>query len=432
MKRRASVIQSRERARRAVGRFALLALGVNGIVGVGIFFAPADVARAAPGWSSVLVFALTGLALVPVAVTIATLGKRFDEDGGPVVFARAAFGPLPSFVVGWVAYVSAVFSTTAVMAGLTSAMLAALGMRGPGAERVGATALATILALVCAAGISLSARVWTGLTILKLVPLFALAAAFLAHGLPAAGHAEAVTPAAWPRAALTATFTYQGFEIIPVVAGQVRSSASAIPFAIAGSLGLAGLLYVTLQAACVAALPQLASSSAPLAEAAAFYAGPGLAWLVTAGTSLSALGIAFGMVATTPRYLSALAAGPSLPFELDRVAANGVPLRALATTWLLVVAVIQVGGRGEFFALSSIAVLAQFVVTALALAALALRRLRGLVPRQAWWSLPSIVVGLVLTSGATSREWLVAGCALALGLGLRWLTSERPATSRPS
>ena len=45
-------------------------------------------------------------------------------------------------------------------------------------------------------------------------------------------------------AALTATFTYQGFEIVPVIAGQVRSAASAVPFAIAGSLGMAGILYV--------------------------------------------------------------------------------------------------------------------------------------------------------------------------------------------
>jgi amino acid transporter len=419
-------------SRRAVGRFALLALGVNGIVGVGIFFAPADVARGVPGWGSVLVFVLTGLALVPVAVTIATLGRRFDEDGGPVVFARAAFGPLASFIVGWVAFVSAIFSTTAVMAGLTSAVLSALGMRGPWVERGAATALATLLALVCAAGVSLSARVWSALTILKLVPLVALVAACLVHGLPVRAQAGPAPAADWPRAALTATFTYQGFEIVPVIAGQVRSSASAVPFAIAGSLGMAGILYVLLQAACVAALPQLASSNAPLAEAAAFYAGPALAWLVTAGTSVSALGIAFGMVATTPRYLSALAAGPAPPFGLDRIDANGVPLRALAVTWLLVVAVIQIGSRGEFFALSSIAVLAQFVVTALALAALAVRRQRGLVPRQAWWSVPTIAVGLILTAGATSREWIVAGCALALGLALRWVSAARRGISRPS
>ena len=56
-----------------------------------------------------------------MALTFATLGRRFDEDGGPVVFARAAFGDRVSFVVGWVAYVSALLS-------------AAGGHRGPHAR----------------------------------------------------------------------------------------------------------------------------------------------------------------------------------------------------------------------------------------------------------------------------------------------------------
>ena len=102
---------------RPVGAVQLLALGLNGIVGVGIFFAPASVAASAPGLGAVAVFALTGFALLPAAVTFATLGRRFDEDGGPVVFARAAFGERVSFLVGWVAYVSALFSTAAVSVG---------------------------------------------------------------------------------------------------------------------------------------------------------------------------------------------------------------------------------------------------------------------------------------------------------------------------
>src|SRR5512133_1498039 len=98
---------------RAIGRFQLLALGLNGIVGVGIFFAPAAVAADAPGLGLVFVFVATGLALLPTALTFARLGSRFDEDGGPIVFARAAFGERVSFLVGWVAYVSALFSTSA-------------------------------------------------------------------------------------------------------------------------------------------------------------------------------------------------------------------------------------------------------------------------------------------------------------------------------
>jgi amino acid transporter len=76
----------------------LLALGINGIVGVGIFFVPAAVAARAPGLGTVAVFVATGLALLPAAATFAILGRRFDVDGGPVVFARAAFGERVAFL----------------------------------------------------------------------------------------------------------------------------------------------------------------------------------------------------------------------------------------------------------------------------------------------------------------------------------------------
>ena len=275
---------------RPVGSLQLLALGLNGIVGVGIFFVPATVAVSAPGLGAVAVFALTGLALLPAALTFATLGRRFDEDGGPVVFARAAFGERVSFLVGWVAYVSALFSAAAVVVGLTRASLPALGVAGGLAARAAPAVLVTLLAAVVASGLRLSARVWTGLTALKLAPLVLLVGAFaLAWGrLPAPA---AATPSfGWLRAVLVVVFTCQGFEIVPVIAGQVRASSRAVPFATVGSLVAAMALYLALVLACVTALPALASSSAPLADAAGVLGGGGLAWLVAAGTSVSLSG----------------------------------------------------------------------------------------------------------------------------------------------
>lgn len=419
---------------RPVGALQLLALGLNGIVGVGIFFVPASVAATAPGVGAVAVFALTGLALLPAALTFATLGRRFDEDGGPVVFARAAFGDRVSFLVGWVAYVSALFSTAAVTVGLTRATLPALGVDGGLAARVAPALLVTCLAAVVASGLRLSARVWTSLTALKLLPLVLLVGAFaLAWGrFPAP--AAAAPDSGWLRAALTVVFACQGFEIVPVIAGQVRSSSRAVPIATVGSLVLAVGLYVALVLACVTALPALASSAAPLAETAGVVWGPGLAWLVAVGTSVSALGITFGMMVTTPRYLSALSSGGRTLFGLERASASGVPLRAVAVTWLVVAAIVSLGELGQLFALSSIAVLMQFGTSALALVVLALRRERGLRPLQAWPALPTLAVAVVLVvSGATTREGLVAAGAFVLGLGLLRLARPRqPATTATS
>jgi amino acid transporter len=404
---------------RPVGSLALLALGVNGIVGVGIFFAPAELARSAPGVGSLVVLAGTALALLPIALTFAVLGRRFDVDGGPVVFARAAFGEQVTFVVGWVAYLSAVVSAAATTAGFMSALLPELDLGGPVSSRVVTAGYVTALALACAAGIRVSAHTWSMLTVLKLLPLLALLAAYLAKGAPGAALTWP-TEAAWLPAALTATFPLQGFEIVPVIAGQVRAPSRAVPFATVGSLAVAALLYLGLQAACVAALPQLASSATPLADAAAVYGGEALGAAVRVGTNVSALGISFGMMVTTPRYLAALAQGGALGHGLDRVDPRGVPTRALFVTWLAVSILVQTAARGQLFNLSATAVLMQFVSAAAALLVLAVKRARGLRPAHAGLAVPAGIVGvLIVVNGVSQDEALIAGCALAAGFVLR-------------
>ncbi|MBU8895123.1 APC family permease [Corallococcus sp. M34] len=411
---------------RPVGPWQLLALGVNGIVGVGIFFAPAEVAALAPGRGAVLAFALTGLALVPVALAFAVLGRRFDADGGPVVFARAAFGERASFLVGWVAYVSAFLSTSAVVAGLARALAPSLGLSEAVGQRALATGLATVLAAVVASGIRVSARAWTTLTVLKLLPLAGLLAAFAVAGGPHVPLVPAESGASWLRAGLAVMFAYQGFEIVPVIAGQVRSSERTVPLATVGSLLAAVGLYVGLVWACVAALPRLGQAAAPLAAASGVWGGARLEQWVGLGTSVSALGICLGMLVTTPRYLSALASGSRSLLGLEHMTAAGVPARALAVTWGLVVLFVNLGDLSELFALSSIAVLLQYGVTATALAVLARRRARGLRPAHAWLALPTLVLGATLViSGASAREAGVASVTVLAGLGLMRLTRAR-------
>jgi amino acid transporter len=397
---------------RPLGLGSLLALGINGIVGVGIFFAPKELAALAPGWGSVAVLAVTGAALLPVALAVSKLGSRFDQDGGPVLYARAAFGDAAGFIVGWLAYVSALFSAGTVMAGLTGALLPELGPIG---LRFVATALVTVLSLVCATGVKISARVWTTLTILKLLPLIGLAVLALVR--PAPGPSPPPFDASgvdWLRAALKATFVFQGFEIVPVIAGQAHGSRRNIPIAVVASLLSATVIYLALVRGAVLGVPDLAHSGAPLVDTAQAYGGARLARLVALGTSVSGLGIAFGMVATTPRYLSALA--PGTRFAGER---RGVPLVALVTTWAFVVVLVFAGSLGELLTLSSLAVVMQYLIVALALAKFAWRRERGLTPAAAWSAVPTAIVALLLLSGATGTEWAVAGACAVVGVVLR-------------
>jgi basic amino acid/polyamine antiporter, APA family len=408
------------KAARPLGFWSLFALGLNGIVGVGIFFTPAQIAGAAPPGGSVLAFALTSLMLSPVAFVFARLSRRFEEDGGPVLYARAAFPPWLAFAVGWMAYVSAVLSTASTCVGLAQALV------GAGNARVVGSLVAAGLAVVCAVGIVLSARVWTALTALKLVPLLVLAAA----GLAAAPHAEAVAPSAggsWLGAALLATFAFQGFEIVPVVAGQARAVGKIVPLATVASLGAATVLYLALQTVAVRALGSgLVASEAPLADAAGAVGGDAMRALLTWGTSLSALGIAFGMVSMTPRYLAALAAQELLAGRLSEMK-SGVPRRALVVTVVLVVGLAVTFGAhlDELLVLSSVAVLCQFASAAAALGWLSVRRLHGFVPKDGWVAIPALVTPALLMAHGTRAEWATAAGALALGYVLRAASVRR-------
>ncbi len=415
-------------AARTLGFWSLLALGVNGIVGVGIFFVPAQVAARVPGMGGVGVYALTAAALAPIAWAYATLGGHFDEDGGPYVWARAAFGPRFGFAVGWVAYVSALFSTSAVMAGLAEHAAPSLGLSGPFAQRGFILVCTLLLGAVVASGLKPSAIAWNAVTVLKLLPLFALAGLALAAAAPAPVEEHAAAGVGgFMRAALVVVFAMQGFEIVPVPAGNARASRRAIPLATLGSLAGATLLYLVLQWACVRAVPGLSHSGRPLVDAAAAYGGRPAEWLVAAGTNISALGIAFGMFAMSPRYLSTLGRPDGLGEWIGKESDRHVPQRALWIT-LAVVLVLSLGGKlGELFVLSSVSVLAQYGVSVAALAVLALRRKNGLRPRHLWPAPLALFAILLLGRAAKPIELVVFAGVLAVGGGvvlvrrfLRW------------
>ncbi|MFZ5889815.1 MAG: APC family permease [Myxococcota bacterium] len=397
-----------------VGAFSLLALGINGIVGVGIFFTPNLVAALVPGKAGALVYLATGALLVPVALMFSALGARLGLDGGPYVWARAAFGPSLAFGVGWVTAISALLSTAAVISGLRDHLAPALHVP-EGAARV-AFAWATVgaLSLVAAAGLRPSAWTWDALTVLKLVPL----ALLLLFALLAQPSAPSATPADNPasgfaRALLIAVFPLQGFEAVPVLAGSARGR-GAVAIATIGSLMFAALLYGLIQLACVSAAPDLAAHSAPLAHAAQRVGGASLMTLVAVGTNLSALATAFGMIVMTPRYVAALAGEGGIASQLGALDSRAVPRFALWTSALLIGVLASSQRLGSLFVLSSAAVLLQYVSALASLVVLALRGDAGLTRV---WLLPAFTslfaVGFLVRAVDLRELRVLAGVVLA-------------------
>lgn len=405
--------------RRPLGFLALLTLGINGTIGVGIFFAPAEVAAQTTGYTGAWVFLLAGLALLPVAFVYSHLGGRFAEDGGPYVWARLAFGPQIAFLIGFLTYVSSLFSTATVATGLSAHLHAALGPDSILSQKALAVTGVLALSLTAATGLRLSSLAWTSVTVLKLLPLLMLSTlgvfAVVTGSVP---QASTLAPSSGGdqlgRALLIVVFALQGFEVVPVLAGS-SNKLRAVSWATLGTLAACMLFYAVLHALCVYALPNVAGHKAPLVAAAEVFGGAVSARIVGIGQIVSAIGIAFGQTVTTPRYLSTLGRTDGLGAWIGVEDSRRVPQRALWTTTFGVIACVLREDLGGLFALSSIAVLAQYTVATLALTVLAQRGLHGVTRAQRYWALPALVGIALVAQGAEVKELLTTAGVTALG-----------------
>ncbi|MBI3564033.1 MAG: amino acid permease [Elusimicrobia bacterium] len=323
--------------KRPLTRLDLTAMGVNAIVGSSIFLFPGKLA-ALLGPASIAAFLLTGLALAPVALCFAEASSSRDRPGGPSLYAQEAFGPWAGFSIGWLCWVTEVVSWAAVASGLAVyAAPFAPRLAGPVAGKAVAAASIALLAAVNLRGAKPGARVSTALTAAKLLPLAAVALGGLA--LLYKGGAAPLRPfapkgwSALPGACFLAYFAFQGFEVVPVPAGEARAPERDAPFAVLTSLALAAVLYALVQAAALAAVPGLAASERPLADAGLALFGPAGERLIAAGALVSMLGFTAGCALGGPRYLVALAEEGHLPKLLARPSERtGAPAAAVLTT----------------------------------------------------------------------------------------------------
>ena len=76
-----------------MGRWSLTAAIVNGVIGSGVFGLPSAVAALTGAWSPVAVL-IAGACVFLVILCFAEVGSRFDDAGGPYLYAREAFGPI--------------------------------------------------------------------------------------------------------------------------------------------------------------------------------------------------------------------------------------------------------------------------------------------------------------------------------------------------
>jgi amino acid transporter len=305
---------------RGIGRWDLVALMVNITIGSGILGLPAKL-FALTGVYSVLALVLCAMLVAIVAICFAEVGSRFTQTGGPYLFTRTAFGATPGFIVGWLYWVSRVL-TFATICNLLVVYLARIvpALQGSGARVAIISLVVVAIWLVNLVGIRQATIVSNSLTTLKvaLLLVFGVIGILTVRAWPSAP--PALPPAAdFSDAMLLGIFAFVGFEAALVAAGETRNPRRDVPFAVALSLLIVLILYAGVQIVCIAAVPALATSSAPFADAAVVLWGPVGEQVITLGAVVIMLGSLNSGFLATSRLPFAFAEQGDMPGMLARV-----------------------------------------------------------------------------------------------------------------
>lgn len=303
---------------RAIGRWSLVALVVNSIIGSGVFGLPSTVA-ALIGRASIWAVVAAGAGMCVILACFAEVASRFHQAGGPYLYARAAFGRFMGIQTAWMLWLGQV----AAPAANANLFIIYLGEFFPHAKdtvprALLLTALVGLLTYINIRGVRGGARVSNFFTAAKLIPLFAVIV--MGIGVLAKHQwtiATASIPTAnanqWLKAILLLVFAYGGFETALAPMSEAKDPRRDAPFALFVALLVCTMLYALIQWVVVGVLPDAAHSTRPLADVARIAAGPVGAALVAIGALVSFYGYLSAKILAMPRVPFALAEQGDFP-----------------------------------------------------------------------------------------------------------------------
>ncbi len=407
---------------RGIRKWDLVAVAINGIIGAGIFGLPAKV-YALIGTYSLIAFAACAIVVTLIILCFAEVGSRFDETGGPYLYAREAFGPAIGFEVGWLSWLARL----SAFAANCNLLVSYLGFFWPGAtaplQRAIIISLVVIsLAAINVIGVRQAAIASDFFTIGKLIPLLI----FIAGGLfflklQAYAFGPRPSTGAFSQSVLLLIFAFTGFEMAAIPAGEIRDPRRNLPRALLIATGVVASTYILVQIVCVGTLPQLATSTKPLADAAQNFMGTAGAAIISAGAIISISGNLNILVLSGSRLPFAFAEHKQLPAFIARVHRRFfTPHVAIAITAAVLLVLTL---KSSFVAALTISAIARLVTYAVTCAALpVLRRREGISPALfkvrggPFIAVVAFLLSAWLLANSTLKEAIQLSIAAAVGM----------------
>jgi uncharacterized protein len=392
-----------------IGFLAVVAIGIGGMVGGGIF-AVLGLAVVLAGGGTPVAFALAGVVAAVTSYSYAKLSVRYPSEGGTVTFLNQAFGT--GRVTGslnillWLSY-------------LVTLSLYAFACGSYGAtffppeqhafwKHVVLTAAILVFTLINASGATFVGRAEKYIVGIKLAIL-----AFV--GIAGLWFIDAarLAPSTWTKpipliaGGMIIFVAYEGFELIANTAQDVKNPKKTLPRAYYTSVGLVILLYIIIAMVTVGNLPLdkiAAAKDYALAAAAKPFLGHFGFVMIAVAALLATCSAINATLYGSARISYIIAKSGELPRQLDRTRKGSpMPLEGLFITCVLSLLM------ANFFRIDRISTMgsAGFLLI-FAMVNLANVRLYKETGGKRWLSMAGFVVCLIALGALVCQTWATA------------------------
>lgn len=345
-----------------LGFWSIVLLGINGIIGSGIFLLP-NKAVDLIGPASLLVMIFDMFLVLAITFCFAEASGLFKDNGGAYIYAKEAFGDFIGYEVGFLTWMTRVIAFSTMGVGFATALAGIMpSLADDFMKNVIVTVIFAILAGVNLFGVPLYKIVQNVATLAKLIP-FVL---FIGIGIffiepsnftPLFPGGE-YTPGTFGAAAVMLFFAFTGFESIAVAAAEMENPQKNLPRATIITIFVVAAIYVLLLAVAIGIMGyELADTTAPVQEAFGRVAGSFGTAVIAAGTLISIGSLCIGSSFVTPHSCLALAEQKMLPQFIAARNRYGAPYWAIIISTVIAALIAY---TGSFTYLASISVVSRF------------------------------------------------------------------------
>lgn len=344
---------------------AIFLLGVNSIIGSGIFLLSGKIYEDAGIWS-LLAILCAGLSIFVIAFAYANMSKIYSKNGGAFVYAKETFGRFPGFIVGMVTWLLG----TVTLATEVSALLTAMKMILPNLNsRLIGIIIILALGIISYFGSSIIAGLdnLTSFVKIVLVLVFIFTCLWLVRGLNfsspnllTASSANLGAFKGFLSAYGTVFFFFTGFSFLPVNAEKMKNPAKNLPKMMSLVMLTCLAVYLIIQTITIGALgPELTKTLVPAATAFSKIVGSIGIPLFVVGICFSIFGVIVATTFNTPTILASLAqAHEDVPMFVSKNNRFGTPTWAIILTTVCGIALFL---SGNYVFLSGLTVFMSFV-----------------------------------------------------------------------